>query len=241
MSERGSSVSIHSVFPSPVAIDERNGDFAGASPVPRWRDGRLTPPAMDLAKRCLDLVGAAMLVLAMAPLFALIALAVRLDSRGPVFYVSQRVGYRGRAFLMVKFRTMRVGADRETTRIASDRDGLCYKAAGDPRITRVGRVLRRWSLDELPQLFNVLRGEMSLVGPRPGLPSEVAGYSARARARLLSVPGLTGLWQVSGRAELTFDHMIALDLEYQMHRSLAGDFWLLCRTAGAVWTGRGAW
>ena len=185
--------------------------------------------------------GAALVML--APLLALTALAVRLDSPGPVLFRQIRVGRDGQPFTMVKFRSMRTDAEalRADVEAGSDRDGLCFKARRDPRITRVGRVLRRFSIDELPQILNVLRGDMSLVGPRPALPAEVAAYPDRALARLAVKPGLTGIWQVSGRADIGFEKMIDMDLAYIRSRSLGLDLLLLALTARAVVAGRGAY
>ena len=194
-------------------------------------------------KRVMDL---GLLLLALPiflPVIVLIACLIALfDGRG-VFFWQTRVGKNGARFRMVKFRTMH--ADAEARRAAllatSEREGLCFKHRNDPRITPVGRILRRTSLDELPQLWNVLRGEMSLVGPRPALPEEVAGYSVAAMGRLAGLPGLTGLWQVSGRADIGFDDMVALDVAYLQAPSLRGDMALIFRTFSAVATARGAY
>lgn len=194
-----------------------------------------------VAKRAMDLVLTGLGLIAIWPLLALIALAIRLDTRGPVFFVQTRVGKDGRTFGMVKFRSMVVNAESLLAGLQGDRDGLCFKAKDDPRITRVGRFLRRTSLDELPQLWNVLRGEMSLVGPRPALPAEVAAYPAPARERLAALPGITGEWQVSGRADISFDDMIALDVGYVRHPSLRRDISILLRTVRVVLDGRGAY
>jgi lipopolysaccharide/colanic/teichoic acid biosynthesis glycosyltransferase len=193
------------------------------------------------AKRSLD-VGLTMLgLLAIWPLLAFVAIAIKLDTRGPVFFVQTRVGKHGRTFGMIKFRSMVVNAESLLAGLPGDRDGLCFKAKDDPRITRVGRILRRTSLDELPQLWNVLQGDMSLVGPRPALPAEVAAYPAHARERLAALPGITGLWQVSGRADVSFDDMVTLDVDYVRHPSLRRDFGILLRTIRVVLDGRGAY
>ncbi|MFM2388928.1 MAG: hypothetical protein RLZZ437_483 [Pseudomonadota bacterium] len=194
-----------------------------------------------LAKRGMDLALTTLGLLAIWPLLALVALAIKLDTRGPVFFVQTRVGKDGQTFGMVKFRSMVANAESLLAGLSGDRDGLCFKAKDDPRITRVGRLLRRTSLDELPQLWNVLKGEMSLVGPRPALPAEVAAYPAPARERLAALPGITGLWQVSGRADISFDDMIALDVDYVRHPSLLRDFGILLRTVRVVLDGRGAY
>ncbi len=200
-------------------------------------------PLAPRHKRVLDL---GLLVLALPiilPVLLILALAVRLTSRGPVLFWQERVGLNGRRFWLAKFRSMCPEAEAMLPDLiaASDRDGLCFKQRSDPRITAMGRILRRTSLDELPQLWNVLRGDMSLVGPRPALPEEVARYDATAMGRLKGVPGLTGLWQVSGRADLTFDQMVALDLAYLARPSLAADVVILARTLRAVSMGRGAY
>ncbi|MGP3990380.1 sugar transferase [Streptomyces sp. 3N207] len=194
-------------------------------------------------KAALDRTGAALGLVLLAPLFALIALVVRLDSAGPAFYRQTRIGHRGVPFTMWKFRSMAVDADRLRPQLlaANEVDGPLFKMRADPRITRVGRVLRRTSLDELPQLLNVVRGEMSLVGPRPPLPEEVAAYGATALRRLLVKPGLTGPWQVSGRSDLSWDESLALDLRYADNWSLTTDLDLLARTVRAVVDGRGAY
>jgi lipopolysaccharide/colanic/teichoic acid biosynthesis glycosyltransferase len=195
------------------------------------------------AKRVMDVVFVVMGLLAIWPLLVMVALAIKLDTRGPVFFVQSRVGKGGRLFGMVKFRSMVVNAEalRDAVLASSDRDGLCFKAKDDPRITRVGRFLRRTSLDELPQLWNVLVGQMSLVGPRPALPAEVAAYPAPAMERLAVLPGITGLWQVSGRADLSFDDMVALDVDYVRNHGVLRDVQILWRTVGVVASGRGAY
>jgi lipopolysaccharide/colanic/teichoic acid biosynthesis glycosyltransferase len=193
------------------------------------------------AKRVMDVALTLFGLVAILPLLAVVAIAIKLDTRGPVFFVQTRVGKDGRTFGMVKFRSMVVNAESLLAGLAGDRDGLCFKSKDDPRITRVGRILRRTSLDELPQLWNVLKGEMSLVGPRPALPGEVAAYPAPALERLVALPGITGAWQVSGRADISFDDMIALDVDYVRHSSLRRDMGILFRTVRVVLDGRGAY
>jgi exopolysaccharide biosynthesis polyprenyl glycosylphosphotransferase len=185
----------------------------------------------------------ALLLLVLAPVLALIALAVRLDSPGPVLYRQERVGLNGRTFTMLKFRSMVVDAEErlEALRAANISDGLLFKMRQDPRVTRVGRWLRRLSLDELPQLLNVLGGSMSLVGPRPPLPREVEGYDAVVQRRLLVKPGLTGLWQISGRSDLTWEESIRLDLRYVENWSLPLDLLILWKTGRAVLSRSGAY
>ncbi|WP_315129103.1 sugar transferase [uncultured Actinomyces sp.] len=190
------------------------------------------------------LVGALLLTLA-GPILLIAAAAVRLDSPGPAFYTQTRVGERGRPFTMVKLRSMYVDADaRRAAVVAAGGDAgnkVLFKDRQDPRITRVGRVLRRTSLDELPQLINVVHGDMSLVGPRPALPHEVAEYDAEARRRLLVKPGLTGLWQISGRSDLSWDSTVALDRHYVENRGGHLDVEILAGTLKAVVGGRGAY
>ncbi len=194
-------------------------------------------------KRPLDLVLVLLALATLWPLFLVLAVAVRATSPGPAFFVQERVGRGGRRFGMVKFRSMYADAEARRSELlaGSDRPGLCFKMKDDPRVTPLGRFLRRTSLDELPQLWNVLRGEMSLVGPRPALPAEVAEYPAAALGRLEALPGITGVWQVSGRAEVGFDEMVRMDLRYVRNRSLAGDLSILARTVGVVLRGRGAY
>jgi exopolysaccharide biosynthesis polyprenyl glycosylphosphotransferase len=193
-------------------------------------------------KRALDVGLAGMGLITFAPFWGLIALAIRLDSPGPILFRQERVGRGESRFAVLKFRSMRQDADGVVQELLAQNEatGPLFKMRNDPRLTRVGRMLRRWSLDEWPQLVNVLRGEMSLVGPRPPLPREVAQYESWHRRRLEVAPGLTGLWQVSGRSELTFDEMVMLDLYYIENWSLGLDLRILLRTVPAVFRGRGA-
>ncbi|MFI2103066.1 sugar transferase [Isoptericola sp. NPDC019693] len=203
---------------------------------------RFTGPRYVL-KSVVDWTGAALITLLLLPVMAVVAVAVRVTSRGPVLFRQDRVGRDGHTFEMLKFRSMRQGADREHTVLAgpSDGSGALFKLHDDPRVTPVGRVLRRLSLDELPQLFNVLAGQMSLVGPRPPLPAEVSKYEARVRRRLRVKPGLTGLWQVGGRSDLSWEEGVRLDVFYAENWTVFGDLLILARTAKAVVTGRGAY
>nr|WP_171784008.1 sugar transferase [Isoptericola halotolerans] len=196
-----------------------------------------------VAKTIMDWLGAALITLLVLPVLVGVALVVALTSRGPVFYRQHRVGRGGRTFPMLKFRTMRVGADTETTVLEADHDGagVLFKRRDDPRITRAGRTLRRYSLDELPQLFNVLAGQMSLVGPRPPLPQEVTRYEARMRRRLLVKPGITGLWQVGGRSDLPWEEAVRLDVYYAENWTPFGDLLILARTAKVVLGAQGAY
>jgi exopolysaccharide biosynthesis polyprenyl glycosylphosphotransferase len=196
-----------------------------------------------VAKEVFDRVSALVALLVLAPVFAAVALAVRLDSPGPVFFRQTRVGRDGRRFRMVKFRTMVVGADRLRADLEhrNEADGLLFKLRVDPRVTRTGRLLRRYSVDELPQILNVLRGEMSMVGPRPPLPTEVDLYEGHVNRRLLVKPGITGLWQVSGRSDLPWDEAVRLDLYYIDHWSPTMDITIMAKTFSAVVRGAGAY
>jgi len=187
------------------------------------------PRGGDALNRALDVAGAGALLLASSPVLGVAALAIKLEDGGPVLYRQIRVGQDGRDFELLKLRTMVVGAERQGAGFAVDR--------GDPRITRVGRILRRLSIDELPQLWNVLRGDMSLVGPRPTLRYQVERYDERQRRRLDVKPGLTGWAQVNGRAALPWDERIELDLWYVEHRSLWLDLKILARTPLALFRG----
>jgi len=199
--------------------------------------------AKEVACRALDLVATVALVLLLAPLLLLIALIIKLDSPGPVLFRQQRVGRGRRNFLVAKFRTMQHGADHDVHRdymLALIESGTpAPKLAGDARVTRFGAFLRRTSLDELPQLWNVLRGEMSVVGPRPPLPREVVGYDIWHRRRLSMKPGITGLWQVAARRDPDFDRWVRLDLDYIDHWSLWLDLKIVARTIPAMLTGEG--
>jgi lipopolysaccharide/colanic/teichoic acid biosynthesis glycosyltransferase len=200
--------------------------------------------AMDAACRALDLIATLAMLIVLAPFLILIALIIKLDSPGPVLFRQQRVGRHRKSFLVAKFRTMQHGADHEVHRdymLALIESGTpAPKLAGDARVTRFGGFLRRTSLDELPQLWNVLRGQMSLVGPRPPIPYEVEHYPPHWFARFEVKPGVTGLWQVSGRSEVSLEEMIELDVEYVRRRSVLLNLWILLRTAPAVLTMRGA-
>jgi exopolysaccharide biosynthesis polyprenyl glycosylphosphotransferase len=194
-------------------------------------------------KRASDLVFGGLGALLALPLAAIIALAIKLDSKGPVLYRQTRVGKNGEPFTCFKFRSMVEGAEHLQPHLTETNEatGPLFKVRNDPRRTRVGRWLRRYSLDELPQLINVLRGEMSLVGPRPNLPEEAEQYAEWHRKRLTVSPGITGLWQVSGRSELTFDEMVLLDLYYVENWDFALDVSILLRSAPAILRGRGAY
>ncbi|WP_346621249.1 sugar transferase [Blastococcus montanus] len=195
-----------------------------------------------LTKETFDRTAAVLGILALLPVFVAITLAILLTSRGPVLFRQVRIGRDGQEFSMLKFRSMVPGAEKMQQVLAADSDGngVLFKMRHDPRVTPVGRVLRRYSLDELPQLFNVLRGEMSLVGPRPPLSSEVERYGYDMRRRFLVKPGLTGLWQVSGRSNLSWDDSVRADVRYVENWSLTFDFMILWKTVGAVLRGSGA-
>ncbi|SCE61327.1 exopolysaccharide biosynthesis polyprenyl glycosylphosphotransferase, partial [Streptomyces sp. Termitarium-T10T-6] len=196
-----------------------------------------------VAKNVLDRAGALFGLLALAPLLLAVALSVRLSSRGPVFHRQVRQGQHNRPFTMWKFRTMVADAEQLKAQLAvvNEVDGPLFKMRSDPRVTPVGRMLRRTSIDELPQLLNVLLGHMSLVGPRPPLPEEASRYDEREHRRLAVKPGLTGLWQVSGRSDLSWQETVSLDLWYVDNWSVAADMGLLARTVRAVTDGRGAY
>ncbi|WP_425840267.1 sugar transferase [Streptomyces fractus] len=208
---------------------------------------RVSMPAFTGGRRAIkevvDRLGATVLILLFAPLMVFIGLFVLTDSRGGVFYRQRRVGKGGREFTILKFRTMVPGAHGVRADLAERNEGagLLFKLRSDPRVTRVGQVLRRYSLDELPQLFNVVSGSMSLVGPRPPLPEESAAYGPDIRRRLLVKPGLTGLWQISGRSDLPWDEAVRLDLRYVEDWSLALDSVILWKTLRAVLHGQGAY
>lgn len=216
----------------------------GAAPV-----ASSAPPARGVngpLKRAFDIAASLILLIALAPLFALVWLAVRICDGAPVFFAQERIGYGRRPFRFWKFRTMQAGADRNAGeheayvrgmiegRAKPDAKSGLYKLVNDPRVTKLGRVLRRFSLDELPQLWNVLKGEMSLVGPRPPVGYEVEGYGARHLRRFEARPGLSGLWQVSGRNKLGFEEMVELDLRYIEHWSPWLDLGILAKTVFVV-------
>jgi exopolysaccharide biosynthesis polyprenyl glycosylphosphotransferase len=196
-----------------------------------------------VVKGALDRSVALAALVVLAPVFAVLALAVRLSGPGPVLYRQERVGLGGRHFEMLKFRSMVADADQQVASLSdgNDADGLLFKMRQDPRVTPVGRWLRRLSLDELPQLVNVLTGSMSLVGPRPPLPREVARYDTSVSRRLLVKPGLTGLWQISGRSDLPWEEAVRLDLRYVENWSLTLDLSILRKTFAAVLQSRGAY
>ena len=221
---------------------DRGGYFAYIAEDP---DGPV-PPAGRIyaaAKRLFDVTAALGGLLLLLPLFPFLVLLIRLDSPGPVFFRQRRVGRYGRLFTCYKFRSMVVDAEARKAELAhlNEATGAAFKIQNDPRITPVGRFIRRSSLDEFPQLWNVLRGEMSIVGPRPQIPGEAAQYTPRQARRLLVRPGLTCLWQVSGRSHLDFSEWMRLDLEYVRNQGAAMDLRILTRTLPAVIERKGAY
>jgi exopolysaccharide biosynthesis polyprenyl glycosylphosphotransferase len=240
------------VHPQPKSSDERGVRPVDAI-VSQGRPARRRQTHYDAAKRAFDIAVSLTMLALLSPLFLLIAALVKLKSPGPVFFRQERIGQMMKPFMMLKFRTMQVNADHAIhhqfvssfikSRGQSKGSGKTdvFKIANDPRVTPIGNFLRRTSLDELPQLWNVLRGDMSLVGPRPPLQYEVEQYQSWHRRRVLEAkPGLTGLWQVSGRSRTTFDEMVRLDLRYARSSSVWTDIKILLATPGAVISGKGA-
>ena len=232
------------VAPSTMEILMERVEYVPGQALPLFE---LKPPVfegVDFAlKRASDLIGATLLVAVLSPVMIGAALAIKLTSRGPVFYRSQRPGIGGKSFACLKFRTMVAGAEQLQDRLEEHNEmgGALFKMRSDPRVTPVGRFLRRWSLDELPQLFNVLRNEMSLVGPRPLPQRDYDRLEDWHRKRYLVLPGMTGLWQVSGRSELDFDELVRLDFLYLERWSVFLDLTILLKTIPAVVRARGAW
>lgn len=207
------------------------------------RPPRAEPLGYLVAKRIIDVVGAGAALLVAAPIMLPVALVIKLDSSGPVFFRQYRLGKDGRPFLFYKFRSMTVAAPdiRDSLLEQNEASGPVFKIRRDPRITRVGRIIRKCSIDELPQLLHVLTGKMSLVGPRPPIPAEVEHYEPWQTERLAVKPGLTCIWQVSGRSDISFDDWVRLDIQYVRTRNLWLDIKLLLLTIPAVLTGRGAY
>jgi exopolysaccharide biosynthesis polyprenyl glycosylphosphotransferase len=232
------------IAPSTMDILVHRADFVPGELLPLFE---LRAPVFDgldyLVKRAFDIIGASLLLVVMSPLLALIALAVKLSSRGPVIYRGSRAGIGGTPFNLFKFRTMYHGAEalQDSLESHNEASGALFKIRDDPRLTRVGRALRRRSLDELPQLVNVLRGQMSLVGPRPLPQRDFERLEGWHMKRYLVLPGMTGLWQVSGRAELDFDDLVRLDFLYLERWSVFLDLTILVKTVPAVLFGRGAY
>ena len=212
----------------------------------RWRRRlwNFTVVGTYRVKRLLDLVGSGIGIILLSPLFVVIALAVKLTSPGSIIFAQIRVGRDGRHFRFYKFRSMYRDAEARKAQLLSQNqsaDGVIFKMKDDPRITPVGKWLRKFSLDELPQLFNVFLGDMSLVGPRPPVPSEVREYTLEDRKRLNVIPGITCIWQVSGRSDIPFHQQVQLDKDYIRHHGLWGDIKLLLQTIPAILTGKGAY
>lgn len=222
------------VWKSPV-------EYVGELPTIPLHRGRISEAGL-LLKRGMDLFFSFSMLLLLSPLLLLIALLIRMDSRGPVFYCSERLGKKGRIFQCIKFRTMVQNAEEQLDGIRhlNEREGVLFKVSNDPRITRLGHWLRKYSLDELPQFINVLRGEMSVVGPRPPLASEVRKYKVDHLRRLDVMPGITGLWQVQGRQDPSFDSYVSLDVTYIENWSLWLDMAIILRTVGVVVAGTGS-
>jgi exopolysaccharide biosynthesis polyprenyl glycosylphosphotransferase len=195
-----------------------------------------------LLKRALDVVFSSLVLMVLSPVLLLIAIAIKLDSRGSVFYVSERLGKKGRVFRCFKFRTMVLDAEKRRADVMhmNERDGVLFKITNDPRVTKLGGILRKYSLDEFPQFFNVLRGDMSVVGPRPPLASEVREYKLSHLRRLDVTPGITGLWQVQGRQDPSFDSYVSLDVRYIESWSIMLDLKIILRTIGVVFSGTGS-
>ncbi|HYV47826.1 MAG TPA: sugar transferase [Myxococcaceae bacterium] len=236
-------------FGVPFALPANPFRFDRAIPVEQGsKDGYIhylandAKPAQFALKRLFDIVSSGAALFFMLPLFAVVAAAIKLGSKGPVFFRQQRIGLNGRPFGMLKFRSMVTNAEELKAKLMAQNEqtGPVFKMKNDPRITGIGRFIRKYSIDELPQLINVLRGDMSVVGPRPPVPSEVAKYEAWQRRRLSVRPGLTCIWQVSGRNQITFDQWMYLDMQYIDHWSFVGDLQLIFRTVPVVLTGRGA-
>jgi len=208
----------------------------------RLRAGWMTGGGEAL-KRSFDMASSFLALLVLSPLFALIAVLIKIEDGGPIFFEQTRVGQFGREFKMFKFRSMCLDAEQKLKDIIAKnhhKEGITFKLKDDPRITRVGKWLRKFSFDELPQLYNVLKGEMSLVGPRPPLPREVSKYSLAHRRRLAVKPGITCIWQISGRAEIDFSGQVQLDVDYIESQGFWVDVKILARTVPAVLSGKGA-
>ena len=198
--------------------------------------------AYQTLKRYFDIVGAIGLIILLSPVLFTTFVALMITTRGKPLFIQQRIGYLGKKFPMIKFRTMRLDADKVQHLVQNQHnDGPIFKNRKDPRITRIGRFLRKTSIDEMPQLLNVLAGHMSLVGPRPPVEKEVVQYKVWQRSRLAIKPGLTCLWQVSGRSEIGFEDWVRMDIWYARNQNLFTDLWLLVKTPWTVITGRGAY
>lgn len=224
----------------------RDIEVSDTSIFTNYRDRKSVRPLGGFRKRVFDMVGAASLLILFSPLFLLIALSVKLDDRGPIFFGHRRIGHDGKPFLCLKFRTMvtdgdaRLAAYLAENPLARAEWTRNRKLRNDVRVTPMGRVLRKLSLDELPQLLNVLRGDMSLVGPRPIMDEEMPLYGDRGSYYLRSRPGLTGKWQVSGRSDTTYEERVRLDSYYVEHWSFSGDIWIILKTIPVVLLAKGS-
>ena len=221
--------------------DRRTGHGRSERRLWAWR---FTVRASYMLKRGFDIVFSLLALILLSPLFLVLAILIKATSRGPVFFVQTRVGKYGRNFSFYKFRSMYADAEqRKAALLAQNQsaDGVIFKMKKDPRITPIGRFIRKTSIDELPQFLNVLFGDMSLVGPRPPVPSEVSQYTLEDRKRLMVRPGLTCYWQVSGRSDIPFKQQVSLDKEYIRSRSLWTDLVILLRTVPAILSGKGAY
>ncbi len=231
-------------MPNGQASDHESTGFSDYQEDYYWAyDFPRTHPVSWFFKRWLDVMASLLAMVLLLPLLVLIGLAIWIDSPGPVLFLQERVGLRGKRFRMLKFRSMTPNAERERNALSALAEpGNMFKMKRDPRVTRVGKFLRKYSLDELPQLVNVLRGEMSLVGPRPPLAEEVARYQPWHHVRLATVPGMTGVWQVFGRSDvLAFDQVVALDQRYLAEFSFINDLILIARTIPAVISAKGSY
>ena len=221
--------------PFSLALEHFRRDQPIVAPLGNRKTGYL------LAKRLLDECGAAALIVLFSPILLVTFAVLMVTTKGNPLFFQERIGHRGRRFRMVKFRTMRLDADKLQHVVVNEKDGPIFKNRRDPRVTRIGRFLRSSSIDEMPQLFNVLLGSMSLVGPRPPVAKEVVQYAAWQRRRLAVQPGLTCLWQISGRSEVQFEEWVRMDLWYVRNQSFWTDLKLLVRTPASVVSGRGAY
>lgn len=250
LAEKASAVLISMLIFPQVREDKDSGSPLDSALPIEFRGNRNERKAALFVKRCMDIVGSLLAILFFSPFFVAIALVIKMTSKGPVLFRQQRVGQYGQKFEFLKFRSMRAGnnhaihqefvKDLIAGTAGSTAENKVFKLTDDPRITPIGRLLRRTSLDELPQFFNVLKGQMSLVGPRPPIPYEVEVYEMWHRRRLLVKPGITGLWQVKGRSRTTFDEMVLLDLKYARTWSVWMDIQILLQTPGAMVSGDGA-
>jgi lipopolysaccharide/colanic/teichoic acid biosynthesis glycosyltransferase len=238
LAPRSASLADYAALASPWARSRRRLRSRCRQLAWRWIQSR-----SDATKRTLDVAASAAALIVLAPVFLVIAALIKLDG-GPIFFMQTRVGRHGQTFRMFKFRSMCLNAEQKLRELLAQNQhatGVTFKIKHDPRITKVGRWLRKFSLDELPQFYNVLRGDMSLVGPRPPVPSEVAKYSLGDRRRLAVKPGITCLWQISGRAEIDFPGQVRLDVDYIERQSLTEDVRILLKTPLAVISGTGAY